>query len=156
MERFGHIIQHIDLSAKAVAIEKKRIFTFIVDNCSDALKSLKTCGLNLETETISNASAIFANLTQLETGNHLNRNEILPLCVKLKELRLSIKLKQNPIEFAHALPNLAALTVEDEDYFTDSFQLILNLQSYPNLTSLSLTLPNLFSITNISELKNLK
>lgn len=161
LQRFGHIIEHIDFfvpidTNTLTGNDMNQVFTSIAKWCAAgvALKSLKTIKVGLTSQAISNGRAIFGNLTNLATDCHLNWQVIFPLCTNLEQLRISIKNDDKPFEFAYILPKLKAFTVRV--YAARVLRFRFNMENCPNLNALSLTLLNLCGFSNLCKLKNLQ
>lgn len=86
LERFGHFIRKIKFDKKFLAHQDNKIFIYIVNYFSKALKSPKMVGVNLKSNEISMGRQIYENLTKLNVDCHLNWSEVFPLCVNLEEL----------------------------------------------------------------------
>lgn len=73
LERFGRLIKEIQFDKKIFGEQDNTIFAFIVEYCTDALKSLKMLNVNLDSSAIRNGRSIFEKLTKLDTDNRDER-----------------------------------------------------------------------------------
>lgn len=137
LDRFGHLIQHIEFDAKILAGYEIKIFKLIADRSLNALKSFKTRNTQLDAATVSKCHTIFANLIKLDMDRHLLYRQNVPLFIGHDS---------KPFDgIASFWPNLESFAIYVDDYsaiFGPSFRAMLDtfFQNNLHLTAISLTL----------------
>lgn len=175
--RFGRNIRHIAFDNNGCFEEGEAVnmfFRSIVDNCSNAMKSLEMLNVNLDTVTIAYAHRLFANLNKLQTDSHVKWSEIFPLCVNLNELIIQYDRWLHPFNLNYTFPKLRTFTFtfaidwDDDDEFIfltigDGIEILwlenaldLFFNRHLHLTSLSLTSSYSYNINIIGQLAQLE
>lgn len=172
LQRFGHVIQHIDLVNKYSMSRKstKEIFNVIVGNCLSTLTSLNMHRVHLVSKTILRGQRLFTNLEKLEVNNQPNYDELLAMCHKLKELRINFNLSDAALSLQYSFPMLKTFKLERSDDMRRSrkedivkaneVSLVISLgafiQNHLGLTSLTLAFPPNFDFAVVGQLVGLE
>lgn len=185
VQRFGHLIQHIDFDNSIFTPDNltfsNEIFTCIIANYlrqDNRLKSLNISNFNIDLETLSNGSSMFVNLNKLKVAFNSNWPEILPLCPNLEELCLGWDYARHATLLGanFTFQKLRTLTINVENWnklMDERLQIVdltqvakaqlslhTNLNRFfinnPGLMSLSLKLPDYFVVALVGQLEYLE
>lgn len=120
LQRFGHLIEDLNFDNHDFLSMQStnEVFAFIAKFCVNGLKSLNIRCVNLEADTLSSGHLMFKKLTKLEMDSRFNWHEILPMCLKLEELKLRwiFALYDIPFDLSFDIPKLKTLTICVEKY----------------------------------------